>query len=174
MTENKQGYVNGSDMLLYVGDKAIGHCTSHTTTFNSETKERAVKPAASLPISAGLWKGKGVTGLSISISAEGLVFYNEEETGYATLMALWNAGKSVEVKCMEREESEKPYLKGKFVIASLERNDAAQDDSTYSVSLENDGQPDTFDESALTGGAAAAAALSAGNPTKVTTSTAKS
>ena len=40
----KTGYCNGSDMLLYVGGKAIGSCTSHTTTFNSETKERAVKP----------------------------------------------------------------------------------------------------------------------------------
>ena len=42
----KTGYCNGSDMLLYVGGKAIGSCTSHTTTFNSETKERAVKPVA--------------------------------------------------------------------------------------------------------------------------------
>ena len=29
-----------------------------------------------------MWKGKGVTGLSISISAEGLRFYDETENGY--------------------------------------------------------------------------------------------
>lgn len=137
-------------MLLYVGGKAVGSCTSHTTTLNSETKERAVKPVASQGISAGLWKKKGVVGLSISISAEGLVFYNETESGYKELFALWKAGQSVEVKAMERENSDKPYLAGKFVIASLERTDPAQDDATYSISLENDGEPTTLDETAIT------------------------
>ena len=150
MSTTKKGYCNGSDMLVYVGGKAVGHCTTHTTTLNSETKDRAVKPGATASISAGLWKGKGVTGLSISISAEGLVFYGESETGYKALYAAWKAGQSIEVKCMERENSEKPYLKGKFVIASLERTDPAQDDSTYTVNLENDGEPDTLDETAIT------------------------
>lgn len=146
----KTGYCNGSDMLLYVDGKSIGSCTSHTTTFNSETKERAVKPVASAAMSSGLWKKKGVVGLSYSISAEGLVFYDETECGFKSLFALWKAGKSVAVKCMERENSDKPYLVGKCVIASLERTDPAQDDSTYSLSLENDGEPDTLDESAIT------------------------
>ncbi len=150
----KNGYCNGSDMLLYVGEKAVGSCTSHTTTFSSETKERAVKPVASATIGSGLWKKKGVVGLSYSISAEGLVFYNETEYGFKELFAAWKAGKSVTVKCMERAESTtatpKPYLVGACVIASLERTDPAQDDSTYSVSLENDGEPTTLDESAIT------------------------
>lgn len=145
----KTGYCNGSDMLLYVGGKAIGSCTSHTTTFNSETKERAVKPVATAAMASGLWKKKGVVGLSYSISGEGLVFYDETENGYKSLFALWKAGASVEVKCMERD-SETPYLVGKCVIASLERTDPAQDDSTYSISLENDGEPTTLDESAIT------------------------
>ena len=146
----KTGYCNGSDMLLYVDGKAAGRCTSHTTTFNSETKERAVKPVASAGISSGLWKKKGVIGLSYSISSEGLVFYDETECGFKDLFKLWKAGKSIEIKCMERENSEKPYLVGKCVIASLERTDPAQDDSTYSISLENDGEPTTLDESAIT------------------------
>lgn len=66
----RTGYCNGSDMLVYVGGKAVGHCTTHTATFASETKDRAVKPVASATLSAGLWKQKGVVGLSISISAE--------------------------------------------------------------------------------------------------------
>ena len=149
-TTTNTGYCNGSDMLLYVAGKAVGHCTTHTVTMNSETKDRAVKPVASAAMSAGLWKGKGVTGLSISISAEALVFYGEAETGYKPLFKAWQDGKSVEVKCMERENSDKPYLSGKFVIASLERTDPAQDDATYSITLENDGMPDTLDESAIT------------------------
>lgn len=150
MAGTKTGYCNGSDMLLYVGGKAVGSCTSHITTFNSETKERAVKPVATAGISGGLWKKKGVVGLSYSISAEGLVFYDETENGFKELFALWKSGKSVEVKCMEREQSEKPYLAGKCVIASLERTDPANDDATYSISLENDGEPTTLDENAIT------------------------
>lgn len=150
MPQTKTGYCNGSDMLVYVGDKAVGHCTTHTTTLNSETKERAVKPVASASLSAGLWKGKGVTGLSISISADGLVFYDETEAGYKELYAAWKAGKSVQVKCMERAESPTPYLAGNFVITSLERTDPAQDDATYSVNFENDGEPATLDETAIT------------------------
>lgn len=145
----KSGFCNGSDMLLYINGKAVGSCTSHSTTFSSETKERAVKPVASLGAQSGLWKKKGVVGLSYSISAEGLVFYNETEFGYKSLLAAWKAGQSVTVKCMERE-SETPYLEGKCVIASLERTDPAQDDSTYSISLENDGEPTTLDEDAIT------------------------
>ena len=146
----KSGYVNGSDLLLYVGGKAVGSCTSHTATFNTETKDRAVKPVASATVSAGLWKGKTVVGLSVSISAEGLRFYDETECGFKTLYGLWKAGKAVEVKCMEREQSEKPYLVGNFVITSLEEASPAQDDATYSFSLENDGEPKTLDDTAIT------------------------
>jgi len=139
-------YVNGSNMLLYVGGKAIGHCTTHTCTMNSETKERAVKPAASVTsLVTGLYKEKGITGLSISLSAEGLAFNGETESGYAALFAAWKAGESVVCKCMARGVDPSPYLEGKFVIASLERTDPAQDDSTYSVSLENDGEPTVLD-----------------------------
>lgn len=97
-----------------------------------------------------MWKGKGVTGLSISISAEGLINYDETEESYKLLMAAWKLGKPVTVKCMERENSDKPYLEGSFVIASLERTDPAQDDVTYSISLENDGEPTTLDDTAIT------------------------
>ena len=148
MATTKKGYCNGSDMLLYVDGKAIGHCTSHTTTLSTETKERAVKPAASATVSAGLWKGKGVVGLSVSISADGLVFYEEAEGGYKTILSKWKVGQAVQAKCMERE-SEDPYLTGNFVITSLERTDPANDDASYSISLENDGEV-TIDESALT------------------------
>lgn len=146
----KSGYCNGSDVLLYVGGKAIGSCTTHTTTFSSETKERAVKPVSTKGLTSGLWKNKGVVGLSYSISAEGLVFYDETECGFKDLFAMWKAGKSVEVKCMEREESATPYLAGKCVITSLEETAPAQDDTTYSISLENDGEPTTLDENAIT------------------------
>lgn len=142
-------YVNGSDMLVYINGKAVGHCSTHTTTFNAETKERAVKPLASKPKQQGKWKNKTVSGMSLSISAEGLCFYKETESGYKETLALAALGQSVTVKCMERAENAEPYLEGAFIITSLERTDPAQDDSTYSISLENDGMPTTFDASVL-------------------------
>lgn len=138
-------YINGSNVLLSIGGNALGHCTSHTCTFNSETKERAVKPVASKKKSAGLWKEKGITALSISISGEGLCFDEETESGYEALRALWIKGESVEVKAFEREKDSTPYMVGKFVITSLEETEPAQEDATYSISLENDGQPSVFD-----------------------------
>lgn len=146
----KTGYCNGSDLLLYVGGKAVGSCTSHTTTFSSETKERAVKPVASAALTSGKWKKKGVVGLSYSISAEGLRFYDETECGFKELFKLWKAGEPVEVKCMERDSTEKPYLVGNCVITSLEESAPAQDDATYSINLENDGEPSTLDGEAIT------------------------
>ena len=138
------GYINGSDLLLSVGGKAVGHCTSHTLTFNSETKERAVKPAASSNYSSGLWKGKGVTGLSISISAEGLRYFGEAENGFDEIAALWGVGQHVAVKAFQREGDANPYVEGNFVITSIEETSPAQDDATYSISLESDGEPTEY------------------------------
>ena len=59
-----------------------------------------MKPAASAGYVSGLWKGKGVTGLSISISAEGLRFYGETENGYSEIASKWGTGQSVEVKAL--------------------------------------------------------------------------
>lgn len=147
-------YCNGSNMLLYLGEDAFGHCTTHTATMNSETKDRAVKPAASKAKTNGMWKEKGVTGLSISISAEGLIYDGETEASYGKMMAAWKSGQPVKIKCMQRGDSQKPYLAGSFIISSLERTDPAQDDSTYTINLDNNGEPDTLDETAFTDGTA--------------------
>lgn len=149
-------YCNGSNMLLYLGDDAFGHCTTHTATMNSETKDRAVKSLASKAKTNGMWKEKGVTGLSIAISAEGLIYDGETEASYGKMMAAWKSGQPVKIKCMQRGESKKPYLAGSFIISSLERTDPAQDDSTYTINLDNNGEPDTLDETAFTDSAVAA------------------
>lgn len=147
-------YCNGSNMLLYLGEDAFGHCTTHTATMNSETKDRAVKPLASEAKTNGMWKEKGVTGLSIAISAEGLIYDGETEASYGKMMAAWKSGQPVKIKCMQRGDSQKPYLAGSFIISSLERTDPAQDDSTYTINLDNNGEPDTLDETAFTDGTA--------------------
>lgn len=137
-------YIRGKDLLLQVGGKCVGHCSTHTITFNSETKERAVKPAAAEGKKAGMFKKKSVNMLSISVSAEGLRVYNESENGFEEISALWGKGQSVDLIAFKRENDETPYLKGKFVITSIEETSSAEDDATYSVSLENDGEPEVY------------------------------
>jgi predicted secreted protein len=146
----KTGYVNGSDLLIKIGGKAVGHCTSHTLTFSSETKDRAVKPLASATISSSLWKGTGVTGLTVSISADGLRNYDETEGGFKSLLAAWATGQPVQVVAFERESDATPYLSGNFTITSLDETSPAQDDATYSISLDNDGEV-SITTTALTG-----------------------
>lgn len=136
-------YINGSDLILKIGETAIGHCTSHSVTLSSDTKDRAVKPVASAPRSAGLWKEKCVTGLSISISFEGLRCYKETEGGFEEIAPDWGRGSKVFVECYHRGEAE-PYIAGYFVIDSLEESAPAQDDATFSGQLSNCGEPETY------------------------------
>jgi len=139
------GYVSGSDLLLSVSGKCVGHCTKHETTYQSDTKERSVKPASTEKQgSAGLFKSKSVTGLKISVTASGLAYYSETETGVKTVLTGWYAGKSVELKAFHRESDTSPYLVGNFVIDSIKESSPAQDDVTYDISLSNDGAPSVF------------------------------
>lgn len=137
-------YINGSDLLVNVGGKAVGHSTSCQITLSAETKERAVKPLSSLPSQSGLWKDKGITGLAVSISADGLRVQSETEKGFMEIAPDWGKGDTVEVEVYDRGNTSSPILKGNFVITSLEITGPAQDDITYSVSLENAGEPEVY------------------------------
>ena len=151
----KSGYVNGSDLLLSVGEynqgtstgtagEAIGHCTSHTATFNTETKDVAVKPPASEVVSAaGLYKQKRITGLSVQVKCDGLHFYAEDESGFKTLLAAWKAGKPVYLELFERKgeaaDTPVPYCKGPFIVSNLENTAPAGEDASYTATFDNDG-----------------------------------
>ena len=150
----KEGYVNGSDLLLSVGGKACGHCTSHTTTYTSETKDRAVKPASTeLAENAGMFKEKSVTGLAVQVKCEGLRFYGEKENGMKDLLAKWKKGEPVELKAFVRGGDEKPYMNGNFIISSLEEGAPAGDDTTYSATFDNTGAVN-IDETVVDGATA--------------------
>ena len=136
---------------MSIGGKAAGHCTSHTTTYSSETKERAVKPkAAEATGSAGLFKEKSVTGLSVQVKCEGLRFYSEDEAGMKEMLGAWKVGGTVELKCFHRESDEKPYMSGNFIITTLEESAPAGDDTTYSATFDNSGAV-TIDETVVDG-----------------------
>ena len=139
-------YINGSDLLVKVDGVAVGHCTTHTATFSTETKVTAVKPtAATVASAASLYKGKRVSGLSIQVKADGLVFSGETEAGFKDILGAWKAGEPVELVLLKRENDDNPYCSGNFIISSLENTAPAGEDATYSATFDNDGAV-TIDE----------------------------
>lgn len=134
-TPAKQGYIHGSNMILYVEDKALGHSKSCTIQNQAETKERSTKETSN----TGKWNEKSVAKLSVSVSAEGFVFEGDDEFGYNKLLELWEKAEPVTLKYAYRGEEKTKYRTGQFLITSLEESDPADDDSTYSVSFENSG-----------------------------------
>lgn len=143
------GYVHGSDMLvgLMVEEafSPLGHSKTCTISNKAETKERAVKPTLAekaKAANAGKWKEKSVSGLSVEISSEGFRFYGDE-MGYDKLLELWEKSEPVTVRYALRGEEKTKYREGKFLITSLEETSPSDDDSTYTISLENSGPVET-------------------------------
>lgn len=153
----KSGYVNGDDVLLMVGGKCIGHCSTHSVNYTSEVKDRAVKPVMTAKMSSGKFKERSVTGLDITASASGLRFYGETESSFAALRKAWMGALPIECKFFERNENggdavPAPYLVGMFVISSLSEDNPSKEDVTYQIELQISGEPTVWDDSKLTPG----------------------
>ena len=150
-----QEYMNGSNVLFTVGGRGLGHSTTHSVTYDTETKERGVKPPVKEKAKKALFSGKGVVKMSISVHGEGFRYKGEEELSLDDIRKLWGVGQSVELSCFEREGDATPYLKGKFVIKKVDETSPAQDDATFTVDFENDGEPEVYpgqDGAAVPGG----------------------
>ncbi len=139
------GYLNGNDLLLCVGGKAMGHCVSYSIEYKSETKSRAVKPIASAPPGSGKFKETTVTGQSISVKAEQFIYVGETEADHKTFLAVWKGGGSVELQIKARG-SEDILFACPFIIESLNETAEADQDVKSSVSFINNGAPTTLDD----------------------------
>lgn len=137
------GYTNGSDLLVEIDGKCVGHCTSHALNYNSETKQHAVKaPATETTTGIDLFSQTTVSALSIGITFEGLVHDSEAEMSVGSLKSKWRAAKPVTVKAFKR--GGEPSLVCEMVITKLTETAPAQDDTTYSGELANCGAPSVF------------------------------
>lgn len=142
-----QGYLNGNDLLLYVGGKAVGHCVSYSVDYKSETKTRAVKPIATAPPGSSKFKETTVTGQSISIKTEHFVFIGETEADHKAFLAIWKKGAAADLKIVARgAATEDVLLAGSFIIESMSETTEADQDVKASVSFINNGAPTTLDE----------------------------
>ena len=133
--------IDGTDLILSVGGKALGFSTGCKIDTSAETGERVTKEAAS-----GKWKEKYVKSFSESISADGLVLNSGSATTptYDAMKELMLKGEPVEGSYNVREADSREGkaaggYKGKYIITSLSLDAQAGDDSKYSVQLENSG-----------------------------------
>lgn len=133
--------LDGIDLILSVGGKALGYSTGCKISTTAETGERVTKEAAS-----GKWKEKYVKNFSESISADGCVLKNAETSlpTYDELKDMMIAGAPVDASYSirdgdGREGKTTGGYKGKYIITSLELDGQAGDDAKYSVKLDNCG-----------------------------------
>ena len=134
--------LDGTDLILSVGGKALGYSTGCKITTSTETGERVTKEA-----SAGKWKEKYVKSFSESISADGVVLTdgNAEMPTYDQLKDLQLAGTPVDGAYSVREDDGREgkaagQYRGKYIITSLDLDAQAGEDAKYSVQLENCGK----------------------------------
>lgn len=138
----EQGFLHGADLLVGFKEKDatgesvwLGHSKTCTISSKSETKSRMHKDLAN---AGGKWDEKTVSKQNVSISAEGFVCYQDKENGYSKLLTLWEKAEPILVCYGIRGDNEN-HFEGEFIIVSLEEVGSAEDDATYSISLENSG-----------------------------------
>ncbi len=138
------GYINGSDLLLFVGGKALGHCSSFSIDFKSETKQRAVKPLSTLPPGTARFKEATVSNLSISIKAENFIYTGETEADYKAYLNAWMSAKPVTLEVLPRGATD-PWLSAPFIIESHSLTAEADQDVKVSGSFVIAGAPTVYD-----------------------------
>lgn len=134
--------LDGTDLILSVGGKALGFSTGCKVSTTTETGERVTKEAAS-----GKWKEKYVKSFSESISADGCVLTDgdTETPTYDQLKDIQLCGEPIDASYGLRDGDSRTGkttggYKGKYIITSLELDGQAGDDAKYSVQLENCGK----------------------------------
>ena len=115
-------YRLGNNIRVTVGEKLIGGQQNCSLTMSSETGDVTTKDS-------GLWAESEVTGLSWSVSCDGLIAVDDEAV--AALEAAWKNAQKVIIQYGTSEK----FKTGQAIIESLEQNDDMKEKSTYSVSF---------------------------------------
>ncbi|WP_289755336.1 phage tail tube protein [uncultured Duncaniella sp.] len=139
--ETNHSVLDGTDLILSIGDKALGFSTGCKVSTSVETGERVTKEASS-----GKWKEKYVKSFSEEISSEGMVLTDGDSDipTYDELKDIQLKGEPIDAAYSIRDGDKRTGktdggYKGRYIITSLELDGQAGDDSKYSVKLENSG-----------------------------------
>lgn len=142
MGDVAKSVLDGTDLILSVGGKALGFSTGCKVSTTVETGERVTKE-----ISTGKWKEKYVKSFSESITADGCVLTDGdgETPTYDQLKDMMLKGEPVDASYAVRDGEKRTGktdggYTGKYIITSLDLDGQAGDDAKYSVQLENSGE----------------------------------
>lgn len=128
-------YRDGTDLLLSVGGKTLGHSDNCEIQYQAETGTRKTKEK-----SAGKYNESYVKSLAVSITASGFVHAADKDNNLPTLITLWKACAPIDASWDTRESSD-PHS-GKFILTDVKDTGKAGDDETYSITLKNSGAID--------------------------------
>ena len=120
-------YRLGNNIRVKVGDQLIGGQQNCSLSMSTETGDTTTKDS-------GLWAESEVTGLSWSVSCDGLITVAD-----GAINLLEEAWKNAEKVTIQYGTSD-AYKEGQAIIESLEQNDAMKEKSTYSVSFTGVGE----------------------------------
>ena len=115
-------YRLGNNIRVSVGEQLIGGQQNCSLSMNSETGDTTTKDS-------GMWAESEVTGLSWSVSCDGLI--TVDDAAVSALEAAWKNAEKVTIQYGTADK----FKTGQAIIESLEQNDAMKEKSTYSVSF---------------------------------------
>ena len=148
------GIVNGTDLMVFMGEKSIAYATNHTLSISAETQETSAK---SKDNTGGAWSTSKVTNFSWTITSENL-YSTDKNKGqtYSYLFDTMKIGTPVDVKFSIKNESAidvpeggwtpiadattNDIFSGKVIITSLELNAPDGDNASYTVELKGVGE----------------------------------
>lgn len=146
--ERKEGEpLDGRNLMLYLNSaetndaptwQAQALATSHTITYNTETKERLTKD------SPGGNPEKRITAVTVTIKADALRAFGDKDK--KLLLKAMKEKQNVLLKygfAKEDEQEGDDYEEGEFVIDSLEETSQAGEDVTYSAQFSSSGDVQT-------------------------------
>lgn len=133
--------LDGTDLILSVGGKALGFSTGCKVSTSTETGERVTKEAK-----AGKWKETYAKSFSETITADGCVLTDgvTDTPTYDQLKDMQMAGVPIEASYnvrdgQTREGKKAGGYKGSYLITSLDLDAQAGEDAKYSLQLQNSG-----------------------------------
>lgn len=133
-TETK--YINGSDIVLSVGDKVMLGAKTHKRQIKTTTTVVTDKD-----VEDSLYERKVVKKVDITITCDG--FCKTGDTSIEEIEEAITQGKSVKLKYGYKQSKNggKSFTEGDFIVSSFDETDPASDNSTYSATFVNDGKP---------------------------------
>lgn len=129
-------YVNGSDIVLAVGEKVMLGAKTHKRQIKTTTTVVTDKD-----VEDSLYERKVVKKVEITITCDG--FCKTGDTSLDDVEAAVTQGKTVTLKYgyKQGKDGGKSFTEGNFIVSSFDRTDPASDNSTYSATFINDGKP---------------------------------